>query len=107
MILTDEEDGKNDVVLVLVKTKIILETEGAGVGDIDTVNKGEEVEDTETWHDAPIYPAKELRLCGVWWALNVVKIARAGVGGGIWLLNWHGAVLIALVDLWLLLSSEL
>lgn len=107
MLLTDEEDGKNDIVLVLIKTKIILETEGAGVGDIDTINEGEEVEDTETWHDAPIYPAKELGLCSVWWALDVVEVARAGVGGGIWLLNGYGALLIALVNLWLLLSSEL
>ena len=106
-LLTHEEDGKNDIVLVLVKTKIILETECAGVGDIDTIDEGEEVEDTETWHDVPGYPAQKSSLCGVGWALDEDGLAVAGVGGGVWLLYWLGALLIVLMDLWLLLSSEL
>lgn len=101
--LTDEEDGKDNVIFILVKAEIILKTESAGVGDIDTIDKGEEVEDTETWHDVPVYPAQKSSLCGVGWALDEDGLAVAGVGGGVWLLNWNGAFLIGL---WMLLGCS-
>lgn len=94
--LTNEEDGKDNVVLVLVKAKIILETEGTGVGDVDTINEGEEVEDAETRHDVPVYPAEESGFCGVGWALDEDGLTITGVGGGVWLLDRHGALLISL-----------
>ena len=85
---TDEEDGKDNVVFILVKTKVIFETESARVGDIDTINEGEEVEDAETWHDVPVYPAEESGLGGVWWAFDD-EFTVAGVGGGVWLFRRH------------------
>ncbi len=79
----DEEDGEGSVVLNSGEIQVGLKTESPRVGNIDSVDEGEKVKNAETWHNMPIYPAKNFGLCGVWWALNEDTFSAAGVGGDI------------------------
>ena len=67
----NEEHCQGGVVLYASELQVLDQGEGFGVGDVDAVQEGEEVEDAEEGDDAKVDLGHELLLCSVWWADDV------------------------------------
>lgn len=70
----DEEDDQSSVVLHAVlgrEPQLVRETEHVGIGDVDSVEEGQQVEDAEVGNHAEVNPGDEPALRRVRWALDV------------------------------------
>lgn len=72
----DEEDGQTGVVLVARETEILHEAVDLGVGDVDSIQEGEQIQDDDEGEEVRIDSAGELALCRVWWTGHMELIVH-------------------------------
>jgi len=86
----DEEDDQGRVVLRAVHVEVLLEAEGARVGDVDAVQEGQEVEDDHEGDEVQVDPHRDLALGGVRRADDLDRRDGGGVIWGCAILNDRG-----------------
>ena len=66
----NEEDGEGDIGLVAFEVQVFGQTEGEGVGDVDAVQEGSEVDEEEHGYDVHVYFSEESFLVDGRWTFE-------------------------------------
>jgi hypothetical protein len=90
----DEEDGQTGVVLVARKAEVSHKAVDFGVGNVDSVQEGEKVEDDDEGEEMRVDSAGEFAICRVWWTGHVELIVHYA---GFWIVRYL-AHSVALLD---------